>query len=298
MTLSSVKKKIDTLDNSNRKYLCPQCFTIHYRNDVLFATGHYTSHCDTRQAALRYAFQTSDAFEKWCAVGVSEQMVSWTDRPEEDRKFRNGVIEAMRDANGNLLKKKVCPYCHSSVLLNTRVLFGWNNEAIDNSLPTQLLRCSGLEENEQSGQNESEALEYYRVKLNGTPLVLGVPQRLESATDNYARACQQRCCTNAHGAVVLLEVTRTGNELDTSSAENTFENFLQVCGYSGKPLEMPTIFLLQGASAVELSNEAHQFTRQIDLSVKSQCIFARDILYNSQMAMQAVTWMAQQFSNF
>lgn len=297
MALTSAKKKIETVDNSTRTYLCPQCFNVHYRNDVLFATGHGTAHCDMRQAALRYAFQAPSDFEKWCAAGISERVVSWTDRPEEDRRFQNGVINAMRDAGGNWLTQKVCPYCHSMLQQNIRVLFGWNHDEMDNSIPTQLLRCSGLEENEQGVQTELQALAYYKVKPSGSPFFLGVPQGLEAAADNYARACRQRCCTNAHGAVVMLEAVRTERELDTSAAEDTFEKFLQACGYAGVPLELPTIFLLNGASVSELSEEAHQFKRLIELSIKTHCIFDSGILYDQQAAKQAVTWMVQQTSD-
>jgi len=61
------------------RYICPQCFTAHYRNDVLFGTQRLTDSCDRRQAAFRYALGPRTAFARWCGGGKNQRPVELAD---------------------------------------------------------------------------------------------------------------------------------------------------------------------------------------------------------------------------
>ena len=286
----------------NGKYLCSQCFTTHYRNDVLFATNRMTHRYDLRQARLRYALQPREQFEAWCRKGQNLVLADWRYFGSEERTVADGVVTGVRDVNGELLRRRVCPQCHCAILPDMILLAGWNHTGVDTVTVRAMLDSAA-----QSGgyrcervlqEDLQQVLEYEICSRTGAGACYGVPVGLEDAaseeTEKYIRAYMN----GAHAAVLSLELKNCDEVLDADEAEEDTDTFLEMLGYVGDPLEKPVVVILNGIPAGYnpqqlLEQQARPLLNRLQLSLKNLrfLVGADDPAANAR---QALEWIAAQ----
>jgi len=281
------------------RYTCPQCFTDHYQNDVLFAGRQTPGMCDMRQAAHRYALSSDIAFEQWCRAGVSEILLNWRTLPQDRRRWNGGAIEAVRDVDGNWLSQRVCPCCHMPLSSFCPVVFGWDENGISGKAVSDLLYFAA--ESAPSRwriRRESGLPLNYDCLLDTTgEMVLKTPAALENARGSHGENIRRRCCGSASGVVVRLQIRQESDDrLDDTRAFRTLYNLLDSCGYSGGEQKMAAVVLLEGLEgrpdAVEVfKRECTQLARHIQYDF-ADCCFAAGIWEHPQAAVQAVEWLS------
>lgn len=284
------------------RYTCPQCFTVHYSNDVLFAARRSAGRCDVRQAVRRYALCSADAFAQWCETGETMALLNWRALPQDRRQWNNGVITAVRDLDGSWVTQRVCPCCHTPLPAFCPVVFGWREGGMSGEAASSLLYAAAQAAPSRWNIRREGTLPLsydYLVNPSGES-VLGVPVALECAKGSYGRNCRRRYCCAAAGAVVRLNVSRSADgELDDTKAIHTVDTLLESCGYSGAALEMSAVFLLEGLDqpdAVEVfQRECVPLVRRIQYDFENT-YFAVGLLERSQTAVQAVEWLSGHIS--
>lgn len=285
------------------RYICPQCFTAHYLNDVLFAARRPSGSCDMRQAAHRYAIGPPAAFARWCKAGEAAALLNWRALPQPRRQWENGEITAVRDLDGSWVTQRVCPCCHMPLSSPCPVIIGWGETGLDNSIASDFLyfAAEAAAGPWKACHDDSLPLRYdYLLNSSGTA-VLGIPVALERVKDSSGRDYRRRCCESAMGAVVRLKLrVNEGGSLDDIEAFRTLEAMLEACGYSGIELKMLVVFLLEGLSdqpdAVDLfKRECSQLARLIQYDFES-CYFIVEPYEHPQAAVQAVEWLSGHIS--
>lgn len=290
----------------NGKYLCSQCFTTHYRNDVLFATNRVSHRYDLRQVRLRYALQPRERFVEWCRKGRNLVLADWRYFGSGERTVADGVVTGVRDVNGELLRRRVCPQCHCAILPDMILLAGWNHTGVDTVTVRAMLdsaRRSGGYRCERVMQEDlQQVLEYEICSRTGTDICYGVPVGLEDAaseeTEKYIRAYM----SGAHAAVLSLELKPYDGApdlaLDADEAEEDADAFLDMLGYVGDPLEKPVVVILNGIPAGYnpqqlLEQHARPLLNRLQLSLKNLrfLVGADDPAANAR---QALEWIAAQ----
>lgn len=289
------------------EYLCGQCFARHHSNDVLFGTDRYTSSCDVRQAAHRYAFAGPQAYEDWCRAGKSRVLLDWQQLPASQWQVEQGVIRRVQDANGRWYDRRICPSCHNAVE-NVRncLLVGWTGRGMD--MPW----AAGVVSKAAAGgewdtlvlveSDNSSALRYARFLCKSKGVGLAVPVGLQQAQGSYAQACTHRCGQNAAAALLELELRESetpllNGKLDTGAAEDALSGFLEFAGYVGKPLALPTAVLIRGLApgedtAQQLRREAVQLFNRLHNCLRKPFLVQWD--QSEAAARRVCDWLANQ----
>ena len=284
------------------RYICPQCFTAHYLNDVLFAAQRPSGFCDRRQAAYRYALGPYAAFEQWCASGETAALLNWRALPQSRRQWTNGAITAVRDLDGSWVTRRVCPCCHTPLSPPCPVVIGWAEDGMNIRGAFDLLYCAAeLAPASWSMRREDQLpLRYDYLVGPAGRAVLGVPPaKLEHVGGDYGRELRRRCCNSAAGVVVRLRMRMDENgNLDDIEASHTLDTLLEACGHSGVELKMAAVFLLEGLanqpdSVKRFQMECPQLARRIQYDFESS-FFAAGLFDHSQLAVQAVKWLSDQ----
>lgn len=282
------------------RYICPQCFTVHYQNDVLFAARRPSGRCDIRQAARRYVLQPHAAFAQWCEAGETAALLNWRRLPQSRRRWEEGAITAVRDLDGSWVTQRVCPCCHTPLSPPCPVVFGWGRGGMDGRIASDLLRCAAETAPAFWTMRSEEGLllRYdYLVDYAGAA-VLGVPAAMERAQSGYWRNFRRRCCSCAAGAVVRLKLrVDADGALDDAEAIQTLYDLLDTCGHSGVELKMSAVFLLEGLedqpNAVErFQQECVPLARHIEYDFENSC-FAVGAQDCPQTAVQAAEWLSE-----
>lgn len=298
----ALKQNVEKIDGAMQKYRCTQCFTTHYVNDVLFATDRFVRLCDMRQATHRAVFEPNDDFEQWCKTGKSQVMSTWRTRPKKDLQVENGVVQAMREPDGDWMKQKVCPNCHCLLSQDFLLLFGWQDGKMDNDLVKKIMLLAGADPTGKWNSPTEDAtrpLHYTRCERRDGMVGIGVPENLQDAEGAYGSACRDHCCQSADGAIVQLRFALTENgELDEQEAEKTLDALLRKCHYSGEALPMPVTFLLDCPEAEHASVEFFQekekaLLRRIKYSFEKKYLEAGAQL-TPEKAGKILDWFAQQ----
>lgn len=282
------------------RYVCPQCFTVHYQNDVLFASRRLSGFCDRRQAAYRRALEPASAFTRWCREGKTAALLNWRALPQSRRRWEGGVITAVRDLDGGWADQRLCPCCHMPLSAPCPVVVGWDRTGMDSEAASDLLyfaaemapdrwkvRCDG-----------SLPLRYdYLVNSSGA-VVLRVPVKPERVEGGYGAGYRRRCCGSASGAVVRLRLrVNEDGGLEDIEAVRTLDAMLEAFGYSGIELKMSAVFLLEGLEdrpdGVELfQRECPQLVRLIQYDFEDSCFAAAGHNWGPEAAVQAVEWLS------
>lgn len=299
--MAANEKKVSSQQVGSR-YLCPQCFHMPYRNDVLFASDSwYTGQCDMRQAIHRNAFSHT-GFDSWCAEGKSRVVMSWRGRPERCLQVRDGVVEAMQDASGHWLKQRVCPICHSLLPEECPILFGWNENGmscVDGTVLFQLAASEDCGKWEMVYESQQEALDYSYIGFRDGSFRIGIPAGLDMAKTTYGKNCQDDCCLNVSGVLVWLPLTvAPDGSVDDLKAEQTLNALLEKCQYSGARLQKQVAILLKGVdtggdAAKYLEEKSEQLFRSIQYSF-SDVYFSEDPK-TPQQATEILEWFARKY---
>lgn len=237
-------------DNASERYVCHQCFTTHYRNDVLFAAGRTDFRCDVRQAAFRYCVDPKDEFLRWCEEGRTEVLLDWRTLPERRRRWKNGGIEAVQDIDGSWTVRRVCPSCHQPLADPCPVALGWQGDGMRESAALELFYAAQRYDAGRwrcEPQSDGLSLRYYYLTEVGGRRVLGIPDGLEQAKGTYGQDCRRHFLACADCAVVRLELAvRKDGSLDDTKASPALEAMLKSCGFTGIALKMPVVVWLDG----------------------------------------------------
>ncbi len=286
-------------DASRERYRCMQCFTTHYQNDVLFATGRSTSRCDIRQAAQRYSHCTEERFADWCGRGRTQILLDWRTLPAEARRWERGVISAVQDLDGYWTAQRACPCCHQPLAQTVPVVFGWEGESLCSAPALELLRLAEQTDPArwQLSRMDQQPLTYGYLSSEDRPL-LAVPLGLDEAKGNYGESCRDRCCTSADGAVLRLHLSLAHDgELEDTEAYQSLDLLLKHCGHTGIALKLPLLVWLEGLEpldAVPLFREkGGQLERRLTYSFE-QIYYTADLVHDPAAAVQAVAWLAEQ----
>lgn len=294
------KKNKQFTEKAGGRYLCQQCFSLRYRNDVLFTKQSWvTSLCDIRQAVHRAAFDP-DRFDAWCRAGKSRVVMTWHGRPLDSLRVCNGVVQAMQDAGGEWLDQKVCPICHSLLMEEFPIVFGWSSQGLDSAPVREMFRqaCEGDESTWSLLDEETtEAVRYEYIQKKDGSLRMGVPAGLDQGDTNHAQLCRDNCCLNVEGVIVRLVLKPAPDgEIDDLEAEQTLNALLQRCQYSGTAMKKCAVFVISAPDMEEepaqyLERRAEQLFRSIQYS------FARVRFAASgqtpQQASEILSWLAQ-----
>lgn len=282
------------------RYTCPQCFTVHYRNDVLFAARRPGGPCDVRQAAHRRALSSADAFAQWCEAGETEIYLNWRTLPESRRRWKAGVITAVRDLDGRWLDRRVCPCCHMPLTAPFPVVFGWRGNGMSRETAFDLLNLAVRKDPAHfsiSQAADTLPLKYDYLLNTSREKVLGVPAMPEHAGDSsYGISCLRRCCASAAGVIARLDIRLDADGVpDDTEAFQTLYALLKACGGSGIGLKTAAVFLLEGLNrpdAMEIfRGGCTQLFRHIQYDFQNSC-FVPEPCTHPQEAVQAVKWLS------
>lgn len=232
---------------AERLELCPQCFSTHYYNDVLFTADNWTTgRCDVRQAIHRATFDR-DGYDAWCAAGHSQAVRTWRGAAPEDLRMLGDAVLGVRDPGGTWLNRRVCPVCHSILPVSLPVLFGWNAKGMDNEIVRQVFAQADKDGTWHAAQRENPGvLPYEWVQRQRELCYLSVPVGLEKASTRYGKECKSNCCLHAPG--VLLELRMNPGEddrLDVGPAERAVASLLEQCQYSSTALKKAVVCLVR-----------------------------------------------------
>lgn len=244
------KKKAGAIPPEQQSRLCPQCFTRHFVNDVLFISKRTTKRCDMRNAIHRYTFGRDQEFLNWCTNGRSSVLVDWRAVPETRRRWNGGIIQAVQDIDGTWLDEKACPCCHVPFLLECPVIFGWNDKGLDCAEARRMLAEATPRNWRGLMYDGTQPLPYDKLEDAEGRQILGVPAGIEKGNGSWGTGCRSRMCMNADGVVILLRFAenRLGG-ITSLEAERSLLDLLDHCGYTGNPLELPVVVLLEGIEA-------------------------------------------------
>lgn len=246
----SVKKHQGWEGGAERRYLCPQCFSTHYYNDVLFTEdGWVTPHCDIRQAVHRSTFDP-EGFADWCAAGRSPVVRTWRGCAPQDLRTLGDTVLGMRDPGGTWLSRRVCPVCHSVLPQAFPILFGWDAGGMNNGIVQKLFALAAGAEGgvwHAAQQENPGVLAYEFVQRNQDIAYLSVPLGLENAHTHYGQSCINNCCLNAQGVVVELPLDAgTDGRVDESRAEKAVASLLERCQYGSTALKKAVVCIVTG----------------------------------------------------
>lgn len=230
------------------RYCCPQCFTTHYYNDVLFTRNDwFTTRCDLRQA-IHCATFDPQGFPAWQKVGKSRVVRTWHGTAEKDMRILDGAVLTMRDPGGALLNLKVCPVCHSLLGQGWPILFGWDAGGMNNEIVRRLFRTAAADHAggwHAAEQENANPLKYEYVQKKTDIAYLSVPVELEKADTKYGRTCISNCCLNAPGIVTELRLKLLPDgRVDETEAEQALSSLLENCQYSTTALNKAAVFLV------------------------------------------------------
>lgn len=238
---------------AERRELCPQCFSMHYYNDVLFTEDAWTTRrCDVRQA-LHHATFDRDGYDAWCAAGRSQAVRTWRGAAPEDLRMLGDAVLAVRDPGGAWLNRRVCPVCHSILPPLLPVLFGWNAKGMNNEIVRQIFAQADKEETWHAASLENPGvLPYEWVQRQQELSYLSVPVGLEKASTRYGMQCKSNCCLNAPGVIVELRLnTGDKDRLNEAPAEKAIASLLEQCQYSGAALKKAVVCLVRAPEGEE-----------------------------------------------
>lgn len=281
-----------------RRYLCPQCFTSHFWNDVLFASRRSAGRCDPRQAARRRALWEEEDFLRWCREGRNPVLLNWRTLPEERRQWRDGAIMAVRDMDGSWLDQRVCPCCHS--LLPPRpfpVVVGWQEDGYNSALAGELLQAAARgDPGRWMLRREADTVHYSRLVTPDGGTALGVPLLPAGEQKGYVANCVARCCAAAEGAVLRLRVGPDGEGgLDGQAALEALWGLQEACGCAPPQRRLFAVCLLEGVEqpgGVErFRQQCSSVAREIEYSFEN-CYFIAGGAENPQAAVQAAAWLS------
>ncbi len=303
------RKKQENSAGENGKYLCSQCFTTHYSNDVLFATPRMTKRYDLRQARLRYALQTPEAFEDWCGKGEALILADWRGAGAQERILTDGVVVGMRNVNGEELRHRVCPQCHCVILPEMILMGGWSAAGVDTAAARAMLHSVGAAPGYRCdtvmATELQQVLPYEVCSRSGTTVHYGVPTGLEDAVSEEAQRYHQAYISSCHAAVLTLDLAEyegatPDQNLDFGAAEDVTDAFLAAAGYVGDPLEKPVVVVLNGLQAGvnpqrSLEQRARPLLNHLQLCLKNVrfLVGADDPDSNAR---QALEWIAAQLA--
>lgn len=291
-------------DARQTRYVCPQCFTSHFRNDVLFVSGSPSGREDGRQAVRRRALSQDSAFLPGRRETESALLLNWRAMPETRRRWSDGVITAVRDLDGTWQTQRVCPCCH--VPLPEKpcpVVFGWGEKGVESELARDLLRLAAetAPDRWRLRREEQPQLVQYHLLTDpaGEPL-LGVPGLPAWEKEGLASNLVRRCCGAAAGAVVRLRAEMDADgEIDSQAALEALCGLQDICGYSGFELKLSVVFLVEGLGrpdAAELfQQKCANLAREIDYSFENSC-FVAGVEEAPQGAVRAVDWLSGHLS--
>ncbi len=246
----SKNKKTGLARPENKIYLCPQCFTRHYINDVFFVSKRTTGICDMRNAAHRYTFSKREEFLGWCSAGKSSLLLDWRSLPQARRRWNGGIIEAVKDTDGRWIEEKACPCCHVPLPQECPVVFGWSDRGLDCPEARKMLMEAAPGNWKGLMYDGSQPLSYDIIEDAEGRQMFSVPAGIEEAEGSWGEGCRSRLCINADGAVVILRFSRDSlGGIDGSVAERSLSELLDYCGYSGSRLGFPVVVLLEGIEA-------------------------------------------------
>ncbi len=288
------------------RYICPQCFTAHYRNDVLFGTQRLTDSCDRRQAAFRYALGPSTAFARWCGGGKTSVLLNWRTLPQSRRQWENGAIMAVRDLDGRWVTQRICPCCHMPLSSPYPVVIGWKSSGMHSKTASSLLSfvAETAPDCWKTRQDRTLPLWYDYLENASKEVVFGVPVRPERVGGSYGASYRRRCCESASGAVVRrgLRMEESGS-LDNTEAVRALDTMLEAFDYSGVKLKVSVVFLLElegvedQPDAVELfRRECPQLVRLIQYNFADSYFAANPCGRDPQAAAWAVKWLSSRVS--
>lgn len=279
------------------RYLCPQCFTEHYQNDVFFAASRPSLRRDARRDFRRACLRGGAD-----GAGEGPVLLDWRSLPEARRHWEGGAVTAVQDIDGSWTGRRVCPCCHQPLPPPCPVVFGWRGETMDGGAASELFEAAAQAAPERWGfqrPQEGLALGYgYLTAPNGAR-ALCVPDGLERAAGAFGQNCRRRCCTLAAGAVVRLALGRRANgALDDLSAFQTLDALLKDCGYTGIALKPPVVFWLEGLEEEPdplgvFAREGGQLERRVAYSFGSRLIAAAGADAGRE-ALRAAQWLAEQ----
>lgn len=283
------------------RYICSQCFTPHYLNDVLFAAHRPSGPCDRRQAVHRYSIGPSAAFVQWCEAGETEALLNWRALPQSRRQWKDGAITAVQDLDGSWITKRVCPCCHTPLSPPCPVVIGWEGSEMCSGTAVDFLHfaAEAAPDTWKVHREDQLPLRYDHLVDPAGTAVLRVPVNLERAKGDHGRALRSRCCNSAAGVVIRFHLrTDENGDLDDIEASHTLDTLLNACSYFGTELKMPAVFLLEGLadrpdSVERFQAECPQLARRMRYDFESS-YFAAGLRDHPQAAVQAVNWLSDQ----
>lgn len=286
-----------------RRYLCPQCFTSHFWNDVLFASRRDSDRYDLRQAARRRELCTPERFQQWCRKGKSPVLLNWRALPEERRQWKEGAIAAVRDMDGTWLDQRVCPCCHTPLPRRPfPVVVGWQEDGYSSALADALLRTAVLGEPRRwrLHQEEDAPVRYSSLVTQDGAIALGAPLLPEGETKGYAANCVARCCAAAEGAVLRLRMEPDGQGgLDGQAALTALWGLQEACGCASPQRKLAVVCLLEGVEQPDgverFRQKCTSLAREIEYSFESS-YFAAGTPEDPRAVVKAVIWLCEHIS--